>query len=160
MHPWDWPEQPWQWIDLDYAGLFMSKLFFIAIDAHSKWMEVDIATTQATVECLQLMFAQFGLSKVMVTHDRTCFTISDFAEFNKHNKICHVWISAYHPSNNSNGLVERAVHVLEWKSGFLVPYKLNCHTSCSTTGWLLTELQVLLLQNCCWNKDHDHTWTL
>ena len=55
MHPWDWPEQPWQWIYLDYASPFMGKMFFVAIDAHSKWMEVEVVnsvTTQATVECL------------------------------------------------------------------------------------------------------------
>ena len=52
-------------------------MFFIAIDAHSKWMEVEVVnsgTTQATVEYLQSMFARFVLPKVMVTDNGTCFT--------------------------------------------------------------------------------------
>ena len=55
----------------------MNKMFFIAIDARSKWMEVEVVnsgTTQATVEYLQSMIAQFGLPKVMVTDNGTCFT--------------------------------------------------------------------------------------
>ena len=101
MHPWDWPEQPWQWIHLDYASLFMGKMFFIAINAHSKWMEVEVvnsAMTQATVECLQSIFARFGLPKVMVTDNGMCFISSRFAECNK---ICHVQISPYHQEVSS-----------------------------------------------------------
>ena len=42
MHPWDWPEHPWQRIHLDYAGPFNGKMFLVVIDAHSKWMEVEL----------------------------------------------------------------------------------------------------------------------
>ncbi len=41
----------------------MGKMFLIAVDAHSKWMEVEIvnsATTQATIEHLRASFARFG----------------------------------------------------------------------------------------------------
>lgn len=34
--PWDWPDKPWSRIHMDYAG----KMFFVLIDAHSKWMDV------------------------------------------------------------------------------------------------------------------------
>ena len=42
MHLWDWPEHPWQRIHLDYAGPFNGKMFLVVIDAHSKWMEVEL----------------------------------------------------------------------------------------------------------------------
>ena len=88
------------------------------------------------------MFAQFGLPKVMVTDNGTCFTSSEVAEFAKRNKIRHVRISPYHAS--SNGLAERAVQTL--KSGmkkqlsstiqtilshFLFHYRLTPHTTTS-----------------------------
>ena len=110
-------------------------MFFIAIDAHSKWMEVEV-------------FARFGLPKVMVTDNSTCFTSSELAEFAECNKIRHVGISPYHPS--SNGLAERAVQTLKSRmkmqlsgtiqtklSHFLFHYRLTPHT---TTGAASAEL--------------------
>ena len=36
LHPWAWPEAPWQCIRTDYAGHFMGKMMLIVTDAHSK----------------------------------------------------------------------------------------------------------------------------
>lgn len=36
LHPWNWPERPWQRLHVDYAGPFMGRMFFVLIDAHSK----------------------------------------------------------------------------------------------------------------------------
>ena len=78
MHPWDWPERPWQRIHLDYAGPFMGKMFLIAVNAHSKWMEVEIvnsATIQATIEHLRASFGRFGVPEVVVTDNGTCLPV-------------------------------------------------------------------------------------
>lgn len=110
MHLWDWPECPWQCIHLDYAGPFMEKMFLIVIDAHSKWMEVEIvnsSTAQATIEHLKASFARLGLPEVVVTDNGTCFTSSEFQEFIQHNNIKHMQTAPYHPS--FNGLAKRAV---------------------------------------------------
>ena len=40
LHPCDWPSFPWQRVHIDFAGPFMGKMFLLAIDAHSKWLEV------------------------------------------------------------------------------------------------------------------------
>lgn len=145
MHPWEWPEHPWERIHLDYAGPYLGKMFLVVVDAHSKWMEIEIvnaATTQATVEHLRAMFARFGLPKVMVTDNGTCFTSSEFAEFTRRNHIRHFKTAPYHPS--SNGLAERAVQTFKkgmkkqitgtiqtQLSRFLFHYRLTPHTTTS-----------------------------
>ena len=40
LHPWTWPSKPWTRVHVDFAGPFMGKMFFILVDAHSKWPEV------------------------------------------------------------------------------------------------------------------------
>ena len=153
MHPWEWPEHPWERIHIDFAGPFMGKMFLLVIDAHSRWMEVEIvnaASTQNTIEHLRAMFARFGLPKVMVTDNGTCFTSSDFAEFARRNQIRHIRIAPYHPS--SNGLAERAVKTfklgmkkqtngtLQTKlSRFLFHYRLSPN---GTTGIAPAELML------------------
>ncbi|MCY3927858.1 MAG: DDE-type integrase/transposase/recombinase [Acidobacteria bacterium] len=114
MHPWEWPERPWERIHIDYAGPFMGKMFLLVIDAHSRWMEVEmvnVASTQNTIEHLRSMFSRFGLPEVMVTDNGSCFTSNDFTEFAKRNQIRHVKTAPYHPS--SNGLAERAVQTFK-----------------------------------------------
>jgi len=153
MHPWEWPEHPWERIHLDYAGPFLGKMFLVVVDAHSKWMEIEVvntATTQATVEQLRAMFARFGLPKVIVTDNGTCFTSSEFTEFTRRNHIRHFKTAPYHPS--SNGLAERAVQtfkqgmkkqltgtVVTKLSRFLFHYRLTPHT---TTGIAPAELML------------------
>ena len=158
MHPWEWPEQPWEHIHIDYAGPFMGKMFLLVIDAHSRWMEVEAvnaASTQNTIEHLHSMFSRFGLPQVMVTDNGTCFTSYDFMEFARHHHICHLTTAPYHPS--SNGLAERAVQTfklgmkkqangtLQTKmSRFLFHYRL---TPNATTGVPPAEL-MLKFQPC------------
>ena len=108
-------------------------MFLIVVDAHSKWMEVEImnsATSQATIESLRTIFASFGLSKMMVTDNGTWFTSSEFQEFAQHNNIRHIRIGPYYPS--SNGLAERAVQT----------FKLGIRKQ--LTGMLQTKLSCFL----------------
>ena len=35
MHPWEWPEQPWARIHIDYAGPFRGKIILVMVDSHS-----------------------------------------------------------------------------------------------------------------------------
>ena len=89
-------------------------MFLVVIDAYSKWIEMEMvksATVQNTIEHLCKMFARFGLPKVLVTDNRTCFTSSDFSELTSRNGIKHLHIAPYHPS--SNGQAERAVQTFK-----------------------------------------------
>ena len=111
---------------------------------------VNAASTQNTIEHLCSMFVRFGLPKVMVTDNGSCFTSSDFTEFARRNQICHLRIAPYHPS--SNGLAERAVQTfklgmkkqtngtLQTKlSRFLFHYRLTLN---ATTGVAPAELML------------------
>ena len=71
LHPWDWPNMPWQRVHIDFAGLFMEKIFLIVIDSHSKWLEVEVMpsiTSEATIEKLQDLFARYSIPQQLVTH--------------------------------------------------------------------------------------------
>ena len=78
-------------------------MFLLVVDAHSRWMEIEIvnaASTQNTTEHLHSMFARFCSPKVMVTDNGSCFTSSDFAKFARRNQIRHLRIALYYPSSN------------------------------------------------------------
>ena len=40
LSPWLWPRKPWQRLHIDFAGPLFGKMYFILIDAHSKWPEI------------------------------------------------------------------------------------------------------------------------
>ena len=53
LHPWDWPEEPWQRIHIDFAGPFENHTFLVVVDAHSKWPEVVVmksTSSEGTIE--------------------------------------------------------------------------------------------------------------
>ena len=123
-------------------------MFLLAMDAHSKWLEVHVTnstTSSATIELLQKSFACLGLPDVVVSDNATTFTSDEFANFLKRKGIKHVRTPLYHPV--SNGLIERAVPTFkEWLtegsintrvSRFLFKYRITPH---STTGVPPAEL--------------------
>ena len=151
LQPWEWPQKPWVRLHADYAGPFLGQMFFIVVDAHSKWMEVkptNTATTAATIHHLRSILATHGLPEMLVTDNASIFTSEEFKLFTKQNGIRHVTSSPYHPA--SNGLAERAVQTfkefMKKTSGdpintrvlrFLFQYRITPH---STTGSSPAEL--------------------
>ena len=84
LHPWQWPEKPWQRIHIDFAGPFMSSMFLIVLDAHSKWTEIiptSSTTSSATINILSTIFARFGLPEHLVSDNGAQFTTEEFATF-------------------------------------------------------------------------------
>ena len=49
LHPWECPQEPWSQLHIDFAGPFMGHIFFVLIDAHSKWLEVHIMRSISAV---------------------------------------------------------------------------------------------------------------
>ena len=114
LHPCQWPSQPWTRLHLDMDGPFLGHKFLVLIDAHLKWMEVELMTSTtslAIIPALRKIFAHFSLPMSIVTDNGCNIVSSEFNDFLAHNGIKR-WTSAlYHPS--SNGLVERAVQTFK-----------------------------------------------
>ena len=133
MHPWEFPEKPWQRIHIDYATV-EGKEVLIGVDAHSKWIEATIMTSTtaaATVKELRRWFARYGLPETVVSDNGPQFVAEDFFAFLTENGVRHVQTAPYHPS--SNGLAERAVQTV--KTGII-----------KMSGDLEVRLQKLLMR--------------
>ena len=151
LQPWEWPEQPWTRLHVDYAGPFLGRMYLIVVDAYSKWLEVlpvVNATSHTTIDRLRSLFATHGLPELLVSDNGTAFTSEEFRVFLSNNGIRHARVSPYHPA--SNGLAERAVQTFkqgmrkcnigtleERLSRFLLNYRITPH---STTGQSPAEL--------------------
>jgi transposase InsO family protein len=73
-------------------------MYLIAVDAHSKWMEVAIvnsATSDATIEKLRSMFATHGLPETLVSDNGSQFTSLEFKTFMERNGIHHIKTAPY-----------------------------------------------------------------
>ena len=147
LHPWAWPEAPWQRIHIDFAGPFMGKMMLIVTDAHSKWPEVALMTSTTatrTIAVLRDMFARYGIPEQVVSDNGPQFVSAEFKSFMVMNGVKHIRSAPYHPS--TNGAAERLVQTVKGalRSGhqqgmpleqtlaaFLLGYRTTPH---STTG--------------------------
>ena len=147
LHPWTWPDRPWQRLHVDFAGPFLNQSFLIVVDVHSKWakvVEMTHTTTAKTIATLRHSFATHGIPEQIVSDNRPQFTSSDFEEFTRRNGIKHSRSLPYHPSSNG----EAKQFVRTFKEGmkaakndgltlahrlenFLLSYRTTPHT---TTG--------------------------
>ena len=114
LHPWKWPTRPWARLHLDFAGPFEGKLFFVIVDAHSKWIEATCTSSTSSsvvIEELRTVCAKFGLPETIVTDNGTGFVSAEFKEFLRKNGIKHTTSAPYHPA--TNGMAERAVQIVK-----------------------------------------------
>ncbi|CAM4584726.1 unnamed protein product [Caretta caretta] len=115
LHPWDWPENPWQRIHVDFAGPLEGSMFLVVVvDAHSKWPEVSImqsTTAESTIQKLRGLFSHFGLPEQLVSDNGPQFVSQEFQNFMKANGIHHIMSAPYHPSTNA--LAERFVQTMK-----------------------------------------------
>lgn len=129
LHPWQWPDRPWQRIHIDYAGPFMSSMFLVVVDAHTKWTEIiptSTATSTSTINILSDLFARFGLPEHIVSDNGAQFSSHEFKFFVKSNGIKHTPSSPYHPA--TNGLAERMVQTFKQAMKASQSDKGNMHT--------------------------------
>ena len=83
-HPWEWPEQPWSQLHLDFAGPYMGHMFLILVDSHSKWLDthnMHNITSSRTIEKLRQIFSIHGLPRKIVTDNGPSFMIDEFKRF-------------------------------------------------------------------------------
>ena len=86
LHPWKWPQAPWERIHINFEGPFLGHMFLIVVDAHSKWAEVHVMNTitaSKTIDVLRQIFAQFGVVKQIISDNGRTFTSADFQNFVK-----------------------------------------------------------------------------
>ena len=95
LHPWEWPNEPWGRLHIDYAGPIHNLIMLIIVDSHSKWIDVHVTTSSnasVTIEKLMSSFATHGLPHTIVSDNGPCFVSSEFELFNKMNGIRHIII--------------------------------------------------------------------
>ena len=147
LHPWTYPEKPWQRVHVDLAGPFLDKMWIVLVDANTKWPEVILLNKDSTstnvIRCLRQIFIHFSLPCEIMTDNGVQFPSNEFTQFCKNNGIRHSRSSVYHP--RSNGEAERMVQTFKRsiKSSdqpvekrlevFLFTYRTTPHatTSCS-----------------------------
>ena len=59
LHPWDLPTRPWARLHIDHAGPFHGEFFLAVVDAHSKWIDVQIVksiSSDSTISVLRILF--------------------------------------------------------------------------------------------------------
>ena len=101
LHPWEWPNRTWTRLHIDFAGPFEGRLFLITIDSHSKWLDVvpvSSANSATTICELRKLFANLGISEIIVSDDGTAFTSAEFSKFTERNGIRHIRTAPYHPA--------------------------------------------------------------
>ena len=102
LHPWEWPQEPWSRLHIDYAGPSRDKMLLIIVDAHSKWIYVHVtssSTTSVTIQKLLINFATHGLPRTIVSDNGLCFTSSEFEQFVKCNGMRHLKTAPHHPDH-------------------------------------------------------------
>lgn len=151
LHPWQFPERPWQRIHVDLAGPFLNKMWLVIMDAHSKWPEVfclnQNSTSASVIHRVRETITRFGIPIQLVSDNGPQFVSAEFKSFCASNGIRHSTSSAYHP--RSNGEAERFVKTfkksMQHATGdkelalqkFLFTYRITPH---STTGSAPSEL--------------------
>ena len=148
LHPWAFPEKPWQRLHIDFAGPFHNCYFFVIVDAYSKWPEVIMmktTTASRTIEVLRDIFARYGLPAQIVSDNGPQFTSAEFSDFLRTNNIKHTRSAPYHPA--TNGLAERFIQTMKRSlrrssherslrhclSNFLLTYRTTQHATTHET---------------------------
>ena len=68
-------------------------MFFVIVDAHSKWAEViEMKSTiaAATITQLRQLFSTYGLPEQVVTDNGPQFSVGKFSSFLKSNGVKHI----------------------------------------------------------------------
>ncbi|UYV71684.1 K02A2.6-like [Cordylochernes scorpioides] len=104
-----WPKYagPWRRVHMDYFN-FKNKLFLLAVDSFSSWVEVSEVPSTSAYFCINFMrncIARYGFPQVVVSDNGPPFFSSDFGDFLSKNGISHVTSPPYHPQSNGQAEV-------------------------------------------------------
>ena len=77
------------------------QMFFVLVDAHFKWPEVvemKSTTSEKTIEVMTTLFGSYSIPEQVVSGNGPQFTLDEFTEFMRRNRIKHIRCTPYHPS--------------------------------------------------------------
>ena len=114
IHTWEWPNNSWDRVHVDYAGPIQGSMILVLIYTYSKRIEAHVvssSTSEVTIEHLSQIFATHGLPKSIVSDNGSCFTSEEFSKFVKQNGMQNIRTAPYHLA--SNGLAERSVQIIK-----------------------------------------------
>ena len=57
--------KPWSWIHIDHADPYLGKLYFIVVDAHSKWIEAQIVSLTSAAKALAVLCQVFSVHRCL-----------------------------------------------------------------------------------------------
>nr|XP_061833859.1 uncharacterized protein K02A2.6-like [Nerophis lumbriciformis] len=101
LHPWEFPEEPWQRVHIDFAGPVEGCMLLVCVDAHSKWPEVAImktTTTAKTIERLGEIFSRFGSPLQLVSDNGPQLVSQEITTFLEANGVQHIRSAPFHPA--------------------------------------------------------------
>ena len=127
------------------SGPFRGKMWFLFIDAYSKWTEIQAmseTTTEVTIQQLCKIFSAHGLPEQIITDNGPQFVSEQFEKFCRLRGIQHNITVPYHPRSNGEAkkLVETfklSINKADPKTAtklgssvidFLAKYNLTSHT--------------------------------
>ena len=158
MQPVPFPTEPWAKLGLDFIGPMAGgrpgqRFAIVAIDYHSKWIEVGFCahpTTEVVVQFLEKLASREGYPEEVVSDCGSAFTSDHFAHYLRSVGIKHIPVTPYHPQ--ASGQVERAnklvktalqtasLEKVDW-SAYLQMFLLNYRATLqATTGHSPAEL--------------------
>ena len=82
-HSWEYPNKPWDRIHIDFLGPFNGMMYFVVVDAYSKWPEVfkmNSTTTSDTIARLNQLSARYGLPNKLASDNGPQFISYEFGE--------------------------------------------------------------------------------
>lgn len=113
LFPWPKTFAPFERIHIDHFFL-CDRVFLIIVDDFSNWIDVKLnksVSSKCVIQSLKEFFTNFGLPKVLVSDNATCFSSEEFSIFCRANGIEAKKSPQYHPQ--SNGLAERGVGIVK-----------------------------------------------
>ena len=70
LHSWEWPEQLWSQLHLDFVGPYMAHMILILVDSHSKLLNAHIMhniTSSRAIEKMRQTFSIHRLPRKILT---------------------------------------------------------------------------------------------
>ncbi|CAL8087419.1 unnamed protein product [Orchesella dallaii] len=153
LHPWQFPERPWQRLHMDLAGPLHGEMWLIIVDARTNWPEVfsmnNNTTSTAVIHKLAECFARFGIPEQIVTDNGRQSTSQEFKKFCDANCVKHVLSSVYHPRSNEEAerfvrTFKKSMKATDLSVGlrlqrFLIAYRATAHATTGTTPSVLLQ---------------------